>query len=278
MARGSSNSVLVRFYLLGQTLVKKPSCQTWVAYYDLHYPKWDVPTFRALEHFLRENKVAGFIFGGDQLDLESISHHTKGKPLYRPPKSYLRDIEGFEKDILGPIEKLLPPTATKIWHIGNHERFEFDLVEEHPELDGLVDHTRHFKLEQRGWKIIPLGHSNKIGKLTTCHGEILTGIGNQAGAFPAKKAVELYGTSVLAGHTHSPQSFCKISPVEHIQKWMAWIAPIGGKTNPGYLRNRATAWLNGLVIIELQADGLFNLYPCIVSKGRFAYGGKIYGA
>lgn len=255
----------------------KKTCKTWVAYYDLHYPKWDKDTFAALTHFLSENKVAGFIFGGDQLDLECISHHTKGKPLYRPPKAYLRDIEGFDKDILEPIEAILPKDATKIWHIGNHERFEQDLIEENPELEGLVDHVRQLRLVKRGWEVIPLGHSYKVGKLTTCHGEILSGIGNQMGTFPAKKAVELYGTSVLAGHTHSPQSFCKISPVEHVQKWMAWIAPIGGKTNPTYLRNRATSWLNGLVVIEVMDGGYFNLYPAIVTKGRFAYSGKVYG-
>lgn len=251
--------------------------KTWVAYFDLHYPKWDEKTFKALSHFLQENKVAGFIFGGDQLDLECISHWTKGKPLYRPPKAYIQDIEGFEKDILTPIEKLLPSQAAKIWHIGNHERFEQDLIEENPELQGLIDHGRHFKLEKRGWKVIPLGHSYKLGKLTTCHGEILSGIGNQCGTFPAKKAVELYGANVLAGHTHSPQSFCKISPVEHVQKWMAWIAPIGGNCNPTYIRNRPHAWLNGFVIIEVLDGGNFNLFPVITTNGTFAYGGKVYG-
>lgn len=255
----------------------KKTCQTWVAYYDCHYPKVDDATKKCLLDFLSKNKIDGFLFGGDQLDLECISHHSKGKPLYRPPKAYLRDIEGFNKDVLEPIEKLLQPGTEKIWHIGNHERFEFDLIEENPELEGLVDHARQLSLEKRGWKIIPLGHSHKIGKLTTCHGEILSGIGNQCGTFPAKKAVELYGTSVLAGHTHSPQSFTKISPVEHIQKWMAWIAPIGGRTNPNYLRNRPTSWLNGFVIIELMEGGYFNVFPVIVTKGKFAYGGKVYG-
>lgn len=257
--------------------MKKTSSRTWVAYYDLHYPKMCPDTFKALTHFLRENKVAGFIFGGDQLDFESISHHTKGKPLYRPPKAYIQDVEGFDANVLNPIEDLLPSGAEKVYHLGNHERFERDLIEENPELEGLVDHVRILKLDQRGWKVIPLGHSYKLGKLLTCHGEILSGIGNQCGAFPAKKAVELYGASVLAGHTHSPQSFTKISPVEHVQKWMSWIAPIGGRTNPGYLRNRPTAWLNGFVIIEVMEGGNFNVFPVIVTKGQFAYGGKIYG-
>lgn len=251
--------------------------KTWVAYYDCHYPKVDEATRKVLLDFLRTNKVAGFLFGGDQLDLECISHHSKGKPLFRPPKAYIHDIEGFEREILAPIEELLPPQAERVWHIGNHERFEQDLIEENPELEGLVDHVSQLKLQKRGWKVIPLGHSHKIGKLVTCHGEILSGIGNQAGAFPAKKAVEMYGASVLAGHTHSPQSFTKISPVEHIQKWMGYIAPIGGRTNPTYLRNRPTAWLNGFVIIEVMEGGDFNVFPVIVTKGQFSYGGKVYG-
>ena len=31
------------------------------------------------------------------------------------------------------------------------------------------------------------------------------------------------------------------------------------------------------VKIERQDDGLFNLFPVMVSKGRFSYGGKVYG-
>lgn len=247
-----------------------------MAAFDAHYKKINYPTLNAMLSFSSQNKIAGFVFGGDQLDFECISHHTKGKPLLRPPNAYIEDIEGFDADVLKPVEAVLSPSAERRWHIGNHERFETDLAEESPALKGLVDHTKLLRLAERKWDIVPLGHSSKIGKLVVCHGEILSGIGNQCGAFPAKKAVELYGSSVLAGHTHSPQSFCKISPVEHVQKWMAWIAPILGNTNPGYLRNRPTAWLNGFVIIEVREDGSFNVFPVIVTKGKFAYGGKVY--
>lgn len=251
--------------------------QTWVAYYDLHYPKWDKDTFGALTHFLAENRVAGFVFGGDQMDNEEISHFNKNKPYYREKASYIKNEQGFERDILTPLEKLIPKDATKVWITGNHDHWEFQMVEEHPELEGLIDRPKSLKLRERGWKVIELGRAFRYGKLNFIHGEWLTGIGNQAGAYPAKKAVEIMGGNVLAGHTHSCQVFTKISPLEHTQKWMGTIAPIGGKTNPTYLKNRPTAWLNGLVIIEFQENGLYNLYPCIVSKGRFGYGGKIYG-
>jgi len=251
------------------------SCQTWVAFYDLHYPKWDKDTFGALTHFLSENKVAGFIFGGDQMDNEEISHHTKNKPYYREKASYVKNEQGFERDILTPLEKLLKG-AKKIFIRGNHDDWEFQFIEENPQFEGLVDRVESLKLRQRGWEIVELGHTYKLGKLNVIHGEWLTGIGNQGGNFPAKKAVELMSGNVLAGHTHSAQSFTKVSPVEHIQKWMAWIAPIGGRVNAGYLKSRPTAWVNGLVIIEVLEDGNFNLFPAIVNKGKFAYGGKVY--
>lgn len=232
----------------------------------------------AIFDYLEQNPPDVFIFGGDQFHFDSISHHTLGMPLYRTRRAYDNDIEGFRHDILTRLEALLPKNCEKIYLIGNHERFEWDLIERHPELEGTVDHIKLLGLEKRGWTIIPLGHEYKLGKLHVVHGEILTGIGNQAGMYPARKAVELYAGNVLAGHTHAPQTFTKVSPVEHTNKWMGTIAPIAGFVNPSYLRNRPTAWLNGFVLIDSFPDGQYNLYSVIVTNGKFSFAGKVYGA
>jgi len=257
--------------------MKKKARQA-VAVYDLHYDKYDKPTWGAILAYLKDNPPDVFVFGGDQFDFEMISHHTKNTPIFRTRRSYMNVIEGFKRDILGPLERVLPDACEKVWIIGNHEDWEQDLVNEQPELEGAIGHVRLLGLDQKGWNVIPLGHRFKLGKLNVIHGETLTGIGNQAGAFPAKKALELYAGNVLAGHTHAPQTFTKVSPVEHSNKWQAHIAPIAGRTNPTYLRNRPTSWLNGFVVIDVFPDGQFNLYPVIVMKGRFALGGKCYGA
>jgi len=248
-----------------------------IAIYDMHYPKVHWPTLDAVLDFLEQVPVDGITMGGDQFDFECISHHTKGKPLYRIRGAYRKDIEGFNCDVLDPLESRLPKGIPKIWHIGNHERFEHDLIEEQPELEGQIDHVQQLALVKRGWKVIPLAHASAIGKLKVIHGEVLTGIGNQAGMYPSRKAVELYAGNVLAGHTHSPQQFTRVSPVEQSQKWQGTIAPILGAANPTYLRNRPHAWANGFVLVELHPDGNFNLNSIIVTGGRFAYGGKLYG-
>jgi len=251
--------------------------KTYVVLADIHYPKVNKPTLDAVLDFLSQNKVDGLVFQGDQLDFENISHHTKGKPLYRIRRGFMNDVEGFERDVLVPIENQLKPTCEKYWIVGNHERFQDDLIEEQPELENVVDYRRMLQLDARGYTFIPLGHSVKLGKLNIVHGEILSGTGNQAGMYPARKAVELYAGNVLAAHSHAPQLFTKVSPVEHTQKWQGAVNGILGDTNPSYLRNRPTAFSHGFAIVELHSNGTYNLYLVNIHKGVFSYGGKVYG-
>jgi hypothetical protein len=244
---------------------------------DIHYPLVHRPTLNAILDFLSKVKVDGIIFQGDQLDMQNISHHTRGKPGLRSRSGYLRDVKGFERDILNPVEALLKKDCERYWIIGNHEDWEQDLINEQPELEELIDHKRILDLDRRGYEVIPLGHCIRLGKLTIIHGEILSGIGNQAGGYPARKAVQLYAGNVLAAHTHSPQVYTQVSPVDCDQKWQAYISPIVGACNPGYLRNRPTGWLNGFSLVELHSDGTFNLYLITIIKGKFSFGGIMYG-
>lgn len=248
----------------------------WIAGFDLHFPQYDQPTFNAMMEFIKDVSPDGFIFGGDQQDNAEISHHNRRKPLYKPTGAYKKNTEDFDKIILKPLERALGD-AKKVWIIGNHDYWETEFIESHPEFQGFVERPEYLHLEDRGWDIVPIGHSYKLGKLNVIHGEILTGIGNQAGMYPSRKAVELYGASVLAGHTHAPQSFAKISPVEKTQKHMGWIAPILGARNPAYLENRPTAWMQGFIDIEIYDKGIFNLYPILTFNGQCSFGGKIYG-
>jgi predicted phosphodiesterase len=250
---------------------------TYVVLADIHYPKTDTPTLNAIKDFLSKNKVDGLVYQGDQLDFESISHHTKGKPLYRLRNGFMNDVRGFDREVLTPIDALLKPECERVWIDGNHERFAADLVEEQPELEEVVDYKAILQLETRGYKCIPLGHCFKIGKLNVIHGEVLSGIGNQGGIFPSRKAVELYAGNVLAAHTHAMQLFTKISPVEHTQKWQGAVNAIVGKTNPSYLRNRPTAWSQGFAIVELHPNGNYNLYLVNIVNGIFSFGGILYG-
>lgn len=249
--------------------------KTYVVLHDLHYPLHSKKTFNAVLEFIKDVKPAGICLAGDQFDNQEISHHTINQPIYRERAAYQRNTTGFMRDILEPLERSLG-RGEKVWQLGNHDDWERQFIESHPELEGIIERPELLKLEQRGWKIIPLGHSYKIGELNVIHGEIVSGIGNQVSGTPAKKALEIYNENVLLGHTHSPQSFSKVSPVEQKKKKMAWVAPCMCEVNPVYLKNRPTSWITGFTVVELRDKGLFNLFPIIVIDGEFSYGGKLY--
>ncbi len=42
--------------------------------------------------------------------------------------------------------------------------------------------------------------------------------------------------------------------------------------NPAYLKNKPSNWINGFSIIELMPGGTFNVYPVVVTKGKFSSG------
>lgn len=258
--------------------MSKQQVRRYVVGHDLHFPKVHQPTVECFFEVIDDIKPYGIILGGDQFDNEEISHHNSNKPYYKERRSYLRNRELFERNFLTPLEKLLPKNCEKTYVTGNHDAWQFQFIEEHPEFEGVVDHEAALKIEERGWEIVPLGHSKKVGEINVIHGEVLSGIGNQAGMYPSRKAVELYASNVLAGHTHAPQSFAKISPVEQKKKHMGYINAILGNVNPNYLRSRPTAWLNGFAIIESYDKGFFNCYTVIVNEGICAYGGVRYGA
>jgi hypothetical protein len=171
---------------------------------------------------------------------------------------------------------VLPARAKKIMIVGNHSRWEQDYVELHPELAGTIDRFKALDLKGRGWKIIPLGLAYHIGKLALIHGDQLSGPYG-GGVMPSRKAADVYG-NVLMGHTHSPQSFTKISPVDVEQKQMAYVCPTMGTVNAVFMRNRPNSWANGLSVVETRPDGSFNCYIIQTVKGQFSYGGAIYGA
>ena len=229
--------------------------------------------------FIRRNrrKIVGYLDLGDTFDNSSISPHNKGKAIYQVPGSFKAETESYRQQVLTPMEAALPKGCEKVTITGNHSRWEQDMIDRHPELDGCVDRYLDLGLEEKGWNIIPLGMHFKIGKLTCIHGDQIGGAYG-AGVMPSRRAVEVYSSSVLQGHTHSPQSFCRVSPVDQAQKHMGYVSPILGGTNAHFMRNRPNSWAGGFTIVETRANGNFNVYLVIVDEhGQFSFGGNVYG-
>jgi hypothetical protein len=249
------------------------SVLTAVSAFDSHYPHLDRGTWIAVLDFLKKNKVGLFVFGGDNLDCGSISHHTKNKPMFRPRGQMKRDLDGFNREMLQEVERLLPKDATRVWLTGNHEDWAAQLIEEQPELEGLLDFPEYLDLAARGWTVKPQGGHFKHGHLKWIHGDVLTG-----GQNAPRKALDTYVESVVFGHFHAFASATKVLPHSAKYKWQAWATGCVGKLDASYLKKKPTGWLNGFAITEFYGSrGNFNHFPITVFNGRFAYGGKTYG-
>jgi hypothetical protein len=252
------------------------SNKLWVVVSDLHFPLVHWPTWYATLDFIKHNQasIEGFLFLGDEFDNQCISPHTKGKPLLRGTGSYKKETSDFEKKILTPLEKLIPKHCKKVIITGNHSKWERDFVEAHPELEGIERFTE-LHLAERGWNIVASGGTYKVGKLVTHHGDCFQGY---SPVCVAKRGVEAFAASTLQGHTHSPQSYTRVSPTDIKQTWMGYVSPIAGNLNPAYMRNKPNAWANGISIIETRPKGNFNCHLVISDRktGEFSYGGKTY--
>ena len=246
---------------------------TAVSAFDSHYPHICRKTWGAVLDFVQRNPVGLFVFGGDNLDCGDISHHTKGKPGLRKRGGMVSDLEGFRREMLDKVEKILPAECIKVWLTGNHEDWAAQLIEEQPELEGLLDFPEYLELESRGWIVKPQGGHYKHGHLKWIHGDVLSG-----GANVTRKALDLYVESVVFGHFHAFSSATKMLPKSTRYKWQAWATGCIGKVDASYLRNKPTGWLNGAAITEFYGNrGRFSHYPVTIIGGEFAYGGKHYG-
>jgi hypothetical protein len=248
--------------------MKKP--KLYVAAFDLHWPKPHKPTVNAMLDFVRKNNIDGFIFGGDVFDNDHVSHHNKGKISIEASGTIAKDTKTFDDGLFTELNQILPKSCRKIWMDGNHDDWLNQYLEQHPQMAGSIERQNTLHLKSRGWEYFPCGSIVRIGRLCFIHGETL------GGKYHAQTAVDRYCTNVAYGHFHTMQSAVKILPHNAEQRWVAQSFPAMCGLNPTYLRNKPTAWVNGFGIFEFYDGGFFNMWPVVVTRGRFTFGGRVY--
>lgn len=238
---------------------------------DIHHPHIDDRVMEALNQFIFDYCPNELVYMGDQMSLDCISSWNKKKPLLKEGQRLLKDYENFDKDILQIHENLTTKNTKKTFMIGNHEERVNWYVEEHPELENLIDIDRNLNLTERGYKIIPFNGIYKLGKLSVIHGFYWN-------KYHAAKTLEAFEGNVVYGHVHNPQMYAKVSPID--RKGYHTATALGCLCNikPDYKKNAPNFWQNGFAIVEhLPATGFFNLTPITIIEGSFMFGGKYYG-
>jgi predicted phosphodiesterase len=236
---------------------------------DIHYPHHEKKAMAAIVKFLADFKPDYLIYLGDQLSLDMVSFWTKDKPLLKEGQRLHYEYDGFDKEILSVHEKIVGKKCQKVWFVGNHEYRVQRYLEQTPELEGLLEAETYLKLKKRGFKVIEFNKIYELGKLMLIHGWYYN-------RYHAAKTVEQFENSVCYAHTHNPQEFFKVSPIDSSKYHGAFCLPCLCSLNPDYHKNKPNNWINGFGVVYLHEDGFFNLYKVIINKGKFIFNNKTY--
>jgi predicted phosphodiesterase len=200
---------------------------------------------------------------GDVGDYKSVSHWMKNKKL-ESEKLRIVDELTAACDLL-KLFASTAPEASKMVLLGNHDRWVYDYVNEHPALEGTISVDRSYR--QAGWQTTPFNQLYRIGKLYLTHG-LFTNM------YHAAKTVHSLSVSCMYGHTHDDQKHTE-SFVDG-QKTAQAIGCLCDM-NPEYLQNRPNKWVSGFATVDVLPNGQF--FPDFIKiiDGRFSKMGKIYG-
>lgn len=248
-----------------------------IALFDLHYGRerkgrklveiHDPKALDAVLKFASDFKPHALVLGGDMADCGVVSHHNKGKPRITEGFRLLADFQGLRKNVLDPLEGL--GAEKLIYHIGNHEDWVNQLVDEHPGLEGLVDVEGGLKLSR--WDVIEQGGVSKLGKLHFLHGDQVKG-----GQYPARWAVDAYERSVRFGHFHTYQAYSKTNALDHRDIRTGVAVPALCRRDLRYGKGSPNKCALGFLWGYVHDDGTFNDYVTFIVRDRFFANGKMY--
>lgn len=219
--------------------------------------------------FVSDFKPDYYIEGGDNLDCGPVSHWLKHKKASISDLDLTKDCELYTKEILKPLDRMLKPTAKRFWHIGNHEEWLTDAIEENPGLKTTLNIKQ--LLDLKGWNIVEHGESTKIGHLHFVHGDTLSNVKNIAAI-----AVERYNCSIAFGHFHTHQVFVKHTMLSSAQPMMAVAIPALCNRNPNYAENRPNQWVKGFAYGYVQPNGDYTMFVPIIINNQFSAEGRVW--
>lgn len=247
---------------------------------DIHHPYHDKESWRLAKKFTKWFQPDRIVLLGDALEMRAINHWKKehGNLRHFEGLRLLDDYQEFIKDVLEPLERACPE-AEKIYLGGNHEDWAYRLVDQFPQLEGIIEPENGMKLDKRGWKWIPYINIDKagnirpgkmkIGKLTITHG-------HYTNKYHASKNTEIYAKSIVYGHTHDIQSYTKVHEEDPGDYHTAQSIGCLCNKSPSFMQGRPNRWVHSFGVLYTRHDGSYNLYVPVIIKGQFVFAGKLF--
>lgn len=150
--------------------------------------------------------------------------------------------------------------------MGNHEYWVERLVDDNPQLEGLVEVENNLNLEN--WKIIPFNKTLTIGEINFIHG-IWTN------KYHAEKNVRVYNKNIFSGHIHTNQIFTVVSPINSLPRQGVSIGCLCNQ-NMAYMHEKPSAWMHQFMYWYELGDGSFRYYLVTILNGIAVINNKVY--
>lgn len=245
-----------------------PKVRRGIAVYDLHHPRHNKRLWQNILKFTEDFDPDIFVFGGDNEDLEVVSHWVGNRRRKIEGKRLKKDYDDFNREVLAPLDATLSADAERHFLLGNHEAWVEQYIDEHPEVEGFFEIRNNLNLD--GWNVYDYGEVAKVGHLHFIHGAYIN-------VHNAYKTAQVYGRSMVYGHGHSYQAHTLTTPLDSLP-YAAVQLPCACDLNPHYRLNQPNSWVNGLGVFYVHPDGHYSLYPVIAIDGTFlAPDGTFYG-
>lgn len=243
---------------------------------DLHHPHINKPAVNAVFQFIKGFKPHVVNLIGDAMNMDAIDlwKKKKGNNKHFEGKRILKDYESFDRDILTPLEKLIPRDCEKTYMGGNHEDWINTVISKDQNLEGMIEPEIKLRLKERGWEWIPYIKNNRRG--IKQYGKLLVFHGDYTNIYHAAKNANTHSKSCVYGHTHDIQLYTKVFTDDYQSFHTAQSIGCLCELTPEFMRGRKNRWVNAFGVLYVREDGLWNLYVPVIIRGKFTFNGKTF--
>ena len=241
---------------------------------DKHFPIHDQKAINVVCKTIEIVKPDTYIDLGDTGEWAHFStHYWKGRNA-KPMEDLIPLLDKDVKDVnkgMDCIDKSLNKVGVKERHFiqGNHEVWLDNFVTRYPYLKQYLTENA-LRLKERGYKYHPYNRKKllRLGKLRLTHGKFV-------GKYHAWKNLDVYGKSIMYGHTHDLQRHTKtFDDNSTISAWgLGCLKDI--EKDEDWLGGKLTNWNHAFAIVDVFKNGNFNVQIVEIVKGKTTLWGEV---
>lgn len=238
---------------------------------DIHYPYQHNKTIDIAKKVCKDIKPDYLIFGGDNWDAEGISKFT-AKDGQAGIISTYDEMIGFKEKVFTPLIKSCNNDKLDVrLLLGNHDGQRLTDYLEKAQQKGLDDVYNYWNKQFNYKKIFncqitDYNETCKIGNLNFIHGE-------RHNKYHANSHFLILMANVIYGHLHTTQIYTHVNKGR--EPFQAIAIPGACEMNPNYMKNRASAWINGFAVVYF-VDKCFWYDIIQIINGKTIFNGKLY--